>query len=363
MRMIRVAILVILLVSCSVVPVLASSVPDELMEALPGEAEQILDGMGEETYDHGTFLQGIEQLWRTAKECVLTLVRDNVKGLVLLLGVVLLCGVMDDLHRAADTQGPDIVPAAGALVITIVSVGSLRSLMGMGIEALEQLDVFAKSLLPTLAAAVAAGGGAATASTRQVVTVLFVNALMTVIRRVLVPVVYFFIAISVADAMMPEQDLKRLQDGIGKFVTWGLATLLLLFTAFLSLSGAVGKAADATAVRLTKSAISTAVPVVGGIISDATDSILAGAGVIKGAIGVFGMLGVLAICLMPFLHLAVQYLLYKLTAILASAMGSKPLIELIDALGSAFGLVLGMVGACALLLLISVASSVSVVVT
>ncbi len=363
MRFLHVFIVSILLTSVSVLPALAASVPGELKDALPGEAEQILDGTDEEVYDHGSLLRGIERLWRTAKEGALSLVRDNVNGLVLLLGVVLLCGVIDDLRRAADSPGPDVVPMAGALVITMVSAGSLRSLIGMGLEALEQLDIFSKTLLPTLAAAVAASGGAVTAGTRQVGTVFFTSMLLSVIRSVFVPLAYFYIAISVADAMLPEQDLKRLQGGIGKLVTWGLTTLLLLFTAYLTLSGAVGTAADSTAVRLTRSAISTAVPVVGGIIADATESVLAGAGLIKSAVGVFGMLGVLAICLTPFLHLAVQYLLYKLTAILASTVGPKPLIELIDALGTAFGLVLGMVGACALLLLISVASSVSVVVT
>ena len=48
-------------------------------------------------------------------------------------------------------------------------------------------------------------------------------------------------------------------------------------------------------------------------------------------------------------------------ALLAAAVGSRPLVSLIDGLGSAFGLVLGMCGACALLLLISVSTFVSVV--
>ena len=50
-------------------------------------------------------------------------------------------------------------------------------------------------------------------------------------------------------------------------------------------------------------------------------------------------------------------------AFLAGTMTEGPLEELIDALGSAFGLMLGMTGSCALLLLISITSSVSVVVT
>ena len=60
---------------------------------------------------------------------------------------------------------------------------------------------------------------------------------------------------------------------------------------------------------------------------------------------------------------AVQYLLYKLAAFLAGTVTQEPLADLIGALGSAFGLMLGMTGSCALALLISIISSVSVVST
>ena len=83
---------------------------------------------------------------------------------------------------------------------------------------------------------------------------------------------------------------------------------------------------------------------------------------LKNTVGIFGTVAVLAICLLPFLHLGIQYLLYKLTAFLASAMGVPKLCKLIDGLGGAFGLLLGMTGSCALLLLISVLSSVAAVV-
>ena len=59
--------------------------------------------------------------------------------------------------------------------------------------------------------------------------------------------------------------------------------------------------------------------------------------------------------------LLVQYLLYKLTAYLASVVGAPGLCKLIDGLGGAFGLILGMTGGCALLLLISVLASVGAV--
>ena len=163
--------------------------------------------------------------------------------------------------------------------------------------------------------------------------------------------------------MVPGHSLKKIGVGIRKGVTWALTGVMLLFTGFLTLTGAASSAADALTMQMTRSAISAAVPVVGSIISDATGTVLAGAGMLKSAVGVFGMLAVLAICLTPFLTMAVQYLLYKLAAFLAGTMTEGPLEELIDALGSAFGLMLGMTGSCALLLLISITSSVSVVVT
>lgn len=113
--------------------------------------------------------------------------------------------------------------------------------------------------------------------------------------------------------------------------------------------------------RVTKTAISGMIPVVGGIIAEASETVLAGAGLLKGAIGVFGLLGVLALCAYPFLQLGIQYLLYKLTAFLASVIGDTELCGLIGGLGGAFGLILGMVGSCALVLLVSILASAAVV--
>ena len=208
----------------------------------------------------------------------------------------------------------------------------------------------------------AASGGIVSAGARQVATVFFADLLLSLIRNVLLPLVYFYVAAASANAMLPGDPLKRVADGIKKVVTWALTGSLVLFTSYLTMTGAASTSADALALQMTRTVISTAVPVVGGIISQASGSVVSGAGLLKNSVGIFGMLAVLATCLTPFLRMAVQYLLYKLTAFLAGTAGNGTLVELINALGSAFGLVLGMVGSCALLLLISITSSVSVVI-
>lgn len=360
----KIWIIVILLMAMLVVQADAAPLAEKFTDSLPTEAEDLLHELDTESYDHQTLAQGLGILWNRVCDDFLSAVKGSLGGTVLILGVILLCGIAEDCMKAAGNEGsPDYVPMVGALAITLIAAGNMRSMLGMGVDTVEQLDIFAKALLPTLAAAVAASGGLISAGVKQVTTVFCTNLLLTFIRQVLLPFVYCFIAVSAVNAMLPYARLKKLADGLRKAVTWILTGSLALFTGYLTISGSVTASADALTAQLTRSAISTAVPVVGGIISDAAGTVLTGAIVLKNSMGIFGMLAVLAICLLPFLHLGVQYLLYKVTAFFSAAIGSDALVELIDALGSAFGLILGMVGTGALLLLISIASSVSVVIT
>ena len=328
----------------------AAELPDSVKDAVPPEAADILPEM-DTSASHETLWQGLGDLWHSACAYVRTALETQASGAALLLGVVLLCSLAESCLAAADSPCvPRYVSVAGALAITLVAAGDFRRMMGLGV-------------LPTLSAAVAAGGGYITAGARQVATVFFTDLLISLIRQVLLPLLYACIAAAAADAVVPGHSLQKIGQGLRKCAAWALTALMLAFTGFLSVTGAATSAADALSTQLTRTAIATAVPVVGSIISDAAGTVLAGAGMLKGAIGVFGLLAVLAICLTPFITMAVQYLLYKLAAFLAGTVTQEPLAHLIGALGSAFGLMLGMTGSCALALLISIISSVSVVST
>ena len=350
---------VIVLLLAAVPTAWAEELPGDLAAALPPEASVLVEEAQSEA-GADALLPGMSRLGRTALSEFRRLLGSELKGTAVLVIAALLCGLFESLHGEGEGGGR-VVTVAGALTVTAAAAGDVRSMLGLGAQSVEQMALFAQTLLPTLAAATASGGAAATAGTAQVATVYFTGVLISLIRYMLLPLVGLFVGIAAAGAMLPEHDLHRLQAGLSRLITVVLTSLLAVFTTALTLFRAVGSAVDGTALRLTRSAISAAVPVVGSIVSDAAESVLAGAMALKSAVGVFGMLGVLSICLLPFVRLAVQYLAYKLAALLAATVGSKPLVSLIDSLGSAFGLVLGMCGACALLLLISVSTFVSVV--
>ena len=341
------------------VDVRAEELPRSLTDALPEAAEDILDIdslSGPEGFSRG--LAGIAE--RLAGE-VKSVLRQRVRGAASILLVVAACGAMDGFARGTGKRENAFLPMVGALAVTLLTAGSLEDLIGLGVETIGELNLFSKVLLPTLAAATAASGAVSSATFQQVTTVFLADLLMELIDGLLLPLVYLYIGALAASSCLPENRLGAIAEALKKIITWILTSSLLLFTVYLSTVRVVAGAADGASVKVAKAAISGVVPVVGGIIAEAAETVLAGAGMLKNTIGVFGMLAILAACAYPFLQLGVQYLLYKLSAFLAAAAGAPELRELIDGLGGAFGLVLGMTGSCALLLLVSVLSSIAAV--
>ena len=318
----RKSMLILLLAWWLVAPAWGAELPREVRDALPAAAEEIT----EELEDPASLSEGLSRLWDRALGYVEEAVRQSIGG-----GVVLLA-----------------------------AAGSVKTMMGLGQETVEELNTFSKALLPTLSAAVAASGGIVSASVRQVATIFFVDLLLSLIRGLLLPLVYFYVAAAAADAMLPQRRLAGISRAIRKGTVWLLTGALALFTLYLTVSGAAAGSADTVTARLARSAVGV-LPVVGSILADAADSVLAGAGAVKNTVGAAGLLAVLAVCLLPLVRLGVQYLVYKAAAFLAGILGAEQLTGLIDALGGAFGLIFGMTGACGLLLLISISSALGVV--
>lgn len=325
------------------------------------ELENAADRAGGTAEYGATLDEGLLGLWNEGVEAAGGILRSALRSGTLLVAVILLCGVGETVFFTVGTGGLPVVPAVGALAVSAVAIADVNSMLGLGRATIGNLTTFANVLLPTVAAVTAATGAVTGAAVRQMASVLFSDLLVNLINRLLIPLLYAYLAASVAHAALGNEGLKR----IGVLMKWVVTTVLnvvmLVFVGYLTLSGVIAGSADAMTVKAAKFAISGAIPVVGRILSDAAETILASAGVLRGTVGVFGAVTILGICLLPLLRMAVHYLMYKLVAAVAATVGSGRVTGLIDQVGGAFGLMLGMTGACCLLLLVALVSSVAVV--
>lgn len=299
--------------------------------------------------DTASFSTGLTQLLQKALGALRPDLREACRISSALIGTGLLLSVLQGFSGRAKT----FVSAAGTLAAASVLLTGTNALICLAASTVRQLSDYGKLLLPVMTAALAAQGGAASSAALYAGTAVFDLILGSLISRGLVPLVSVFLALSVAAAAGREDLLKKLRDLIRQLVSWTLKTLLTVYTAYMSITGVISGTTDAVALKAAKMTISTVVPVVGGILSDASETVLVSAGLVKNAAGIYGLLAIIALFLSPFLTIGIHYLVMKLTAALCALLGCKGLTELTEDFASAMGLLLAMTGAMCLLQLVS----------
>lgn len=255
------------------------------------------------------------------------------------------------LHTVSD-RTKQAANLAGSAAIAASLLLSTNSHLTLAAQTITEMSEYGKLLLPVMAAAMAAQGGAVTSAALYAATAFVSTFLSNLIRTVLMPMVYLFLGLTLANGASGQELLKRLRDLLKWCLTWCLKTVLTLFTTYMGLTNVISGTADAAAVKAAKTAISTAVPVVGGILSNASETVLVGAALVKNAAGMYGIFAVLALFLEPFLRIGIHYLMLKVTAAVCGIFGCKEMTELIGGFSEAMGLLLAMTGSVCLLLLI-----------
>jgi len=223
----------------------------------------------------------------------------------------------------------------------------------LGTETVESISEYSKLLLPVMTAALAAQGGIGTSAGIYMLSAAFHSLLSAMISRVIMPLIYIYLSLAIANSVLSSSIIGKLKDGIQWLTVWGLKIILYIFTALISITGIVSGAADASAVKAAKITISGMVPVIGSIISDASETILVSAQLMKNATGVYGLLTVAALFLSPFLKIGIQYILLKITWFLSDTAGGGSAGKLVGDFSSALGMVLAMIACQSLFVLVS----------
>lgn len=295
------------------------------------------------------FGDALQELLQNSMELILPEVR-SAKGICS--GILFAC-MLCSLVSSITEQSKAVVSVAGAVSIAAMMLQNTNAMIRYASETVRDICEYGKLLCPVMTSALAAQGGITTSAVLYTGTTIFITVLNNFVSRFLVPMIYVFLTFSIGHSAVGEELLTKIADAIKRLLSWLLKTLLIVFTTYMSITGVVSGTTDAAAAKATKVTISSIVPVVGGILSDASESVLVSIGIIKNAAGIYGILAVLAICMEPFIRIGIQFLMLKLSAMLCSVFGNKQINAMVEDFSTAMGLLLAMVATGCLLVLIS----------
>ena len=324
---------------------------ERLEQALDGETREALSDVSPTSGgDFGT------QLWKIVSDAISgagLALRPALLSAGKVLAAAMLCAF------ASGAQASDVMklPAqlAGAFAITALCTRDVSSMIGLARETVAKISDFTALLLPVLSSSLAACGGSVSAGTLLAGGSFAMSLLTKLASGVLIPLVYVYILLSTAECATDGGGLGKIRELGGKALSLLIKGLCAVFTAYLSLSRVLTGSADALTLKAAQAAFSGMVPVVGSMLSDASESLLAGAGLIRSAAGAFGILAVISMALMPFLRLGAFYLALRLAGAIGDGAVMKPHAALISNLASAMGYMLAIAASTLWMSLVSAA--------
>lgn len=333
-------ILIIFIIFLTAQPVSASKITAPIA---PPEAQEYLPETGT------SFTSDLWYILKRAFVNFMPSLSEAAGACVSVVGICMLVAIMKDINSISART----VELVGALSIATALLIPSNSLISIGIETTRSISEYAKLFVPAITAALAAEGGPTTSAALYAGTIFFNTILTVVITKFLTPLLYIYIALSVAKSVINEPMLDNLHKFIKWLMTWMLKISIYIFTGYISITGVISGHVDSSALKAAKLTISGTVPVVGSIISDASETILLSAGLMKNAVGTYGLLSIIAIWIGPFLKIGTHYLVLKITGAVSGIFGNKQSVSLIEDFSSVMGYLVAMTGTLCILFFVS----------
>lgn len=326
-------------------------------KGLPADTRDIsgkLELSGE--YDTGGALS---RLFQSLLETVSAELKKELKSVFAVAAISVFCAA--GMSICAEKGMGEYINIAACVAVASMLAGSMDGIVSSATSALNQLSDYSKAAMPTMFSASAACGAVVSSPAKYVAVCLAMDVLISVAQKLVIPLIYCYIAIVITASISPNAILRAAARAVKWLATTLMTGLTIAFSAYIGITGLIAGSTDATAVKTAKTVISSSLPVVGGIISDAASVVLSAASIIKNSAGAFCLVAVCALCIGPFALLSVKMFLFRIAAAIADMVPGGRLSALLNDIGTAMSLLLGLVGCCGIMLFISFMAAIKVV--
>lgn len=292
---------------------------------------------GEEVLTSKEIIDGILKL--TFNEVI-----GNSVLLAQLLVLAIISAVLANLQSAfeKDTIG-QLAHYVCYIIIVSIIIKSFVVGMNIGRETIEQMVIFMQALLPTLITLLVAVGGITSSALFEPIILGSISAISAVIKDIILPLIFFSVIIGLISKISKKIQISRLSGLLRQVSVVVIGVLLTIFLGIMSIQGVTASQVDGVTIRTAKFAIDTFIPIVGGFLSDAMDTVVGCSMLLKNAVGVIGLIALFIICVMPGIKLMSLIFIYKFTSAIIEPISDGKVVDCLNEISKALILVLGTV--------------------
>ncbi len=291
---------------------------------------------------------------------IISILGDNLKSaLSMMTGIIVVIIIHSILKAISENLGNESVAKIAYYIQYVMIVALVMSNFSSIItdikNSIYDLTSFSNSLIPLLTTLMIATGNVTTSHIIEPILLLVITFIGNFITNVLIPIILVSTALGIVSKVSEHAQVGKLSKFLNKTSVWVLTTILTLFFSLTTLEGNISSGLDGMTLKAGKSVLSNAVPVVGGILGDAIDTVLGYTNIIKNAVGVVGIFVIASICIRPILNLTALTITYYLGAALCEPIADKKIVSLIEQMGGTFKVFLAIMFTITAMLIVGIA--------
>ncbi len=279
----------------------------------------------------------------------------NISILIKLMVLIVLCAVLRNLQTAflSNSVGELAFYICYIVLVSILLV-SFSETVKSAFEIIDAMVNFMYASIPVLITLMISSGNITSGGVLQPILLSIVQICATIIKNVFIPLIILSTVISVVSNVSEKVQVSRLAGVLKSITGWSLGIILTVFIAVVSLQGSMGAVVDGVTSKIAKFAIGVFIPVAGKYLADAADAVVGCTLLIKNAVGIAIMIGIIVICILPILKMLAIIILYRMTCVLMEPLGESRIIKCISDVAGSITFLMGILASVAFMFLITV---------
>ncbi len=332
-----------------------SSGAEDILSELDSETKERLGELGIEDVNFSSLFDvSFSKIFSFVKKAAEGKLESPLKSLMKLLSVIILIAVCESF-MPDDDKMKNVINMAAVLFSVTVIISPLYDAMESAVSSVGVCADFMKSLIPVLVGIVSASGNPSLAVSFQSCAFAAAEVISALGKNYVVPIVGAVTALDLTGSLMPSMKLSGITELVKKTVIQTLSFTATLYVSFLGIKGALANAADTVASKGIKLVISSAVPIVGGAVSEAYSGIIGSLVLVRSTVGIFGIIVIAVITVPSMLQLLFWIFALKLGAAAGEVFSLGGVSSLLKALSCAITLLNVVILFGAVLFIISLA--------
>lgn len=277
----------------------------------------------------------------------------KVMGSILIIVLIhsVLKSISDNLNNKSVAQ---ITYYVQYILIATVIMTNFSNIITLTKEAVGNMISFIQLLFPLLMTLMLASGSVVSVNLVQPIILFIINLISNIFQSIIIPIILVGTALAIVSKISDRIQIDKLSKFLKSSSVWVIGILLTIFVGVLSIEGTLGSSVDGITAKTAKAAVSSFIPVVGKVLGDAVDTVIGCSAILKNAIGIVGVIVVIAICITPILKLAIITIIYHLTAALCEPIADSKIVSLITQMADTFKILLAILCSISVMLIIGI---------